>query len=140
MRVIVCALTRWAGFLRAYGLVQGPHYLDWEELSEQGAISMAAVPLYLEKQVVGIMTLASSERAAFEQCALLWSVLTKVIFECINTFGLSVCMQRYAIFQFLSPKVLCSAGQICSGHCLSCWHRIHCFSADNHSQRIFKSL
>eukprot|EP00884_Botryococcus_braunii_P007477 jgi/Botrbrau1/16730/Bobra.0301s0002.2 len=52
----------------------GPHYLDWEELSEQGAISMAAVPLYLEKQVVGIMTLASSERAAFEQTNLLWAL------------------------------------------------------------------
>lgn len=30
---------------------------------------MAAIPLYLDKEVVGIMTLASSEPAAFDQCA-----------------------------------------------------------------------
>jgi GAF domain-containing protein len=40
---------------------EGPHFLDWKALAEQGAVSMAAVPMYSCNRPVAVLCLASKQ-------------------------------------------------------------------------------
>ncbi|KAL0023379.1 hypothetical protein WJX79_000175 [Trebouxia sp. C0005] len=55
-------------------LQDGPHFADWGEMSEQGAVSIASAPIHMSNEVVAVLTLASSESAAFEdtKAKLVW--------------------------------------------------------------------
>ncbi|KAF8070963.1 mug157-like protein [Scenedesmus sp. PABB004] len=44
---------------------RGPHFLDWKSLAEQGAVSMAAVPMFARGRPVAVLCLASSVPHAF---------------------------------------------------------------------------
>ncbi|GMH44980.1 hypothetical protein BSKO_12937 [Bryopsis sp. KO-2023] len=46
---------------------QGPHFLDWKALHEKGGQSMIAVPMFSNKQVIAVLSLASSVANAFER-------------------------------------------------------------------------
>lgn len=48
-------------------LQDGPHFADWGEMQEQGAVSMASAPIHMSNEVVAVLTLASSQQAAFEE-------------------------------------------------------------------------
>lgn len=39
----------------------GPHFLDWKALAEQGSVSMAAVPMYSCNRPVAVLCLASTQ-------------------------------------------------------------------------------
>ncbi|KAL3144765.1 hypothetical protein ABBQ38_001880 [Trebouxia sp. C0009 RCD-2024] len=45
----------------------GPHFADWGEMQAQGAVSMASAPIHMSNEVVAVLTLASSQQAAFEE-------------------------------------------------------------------------
>ena len=45
----------------------GPHFADWGEMQQQGAVSMASAPIHISTDVVAVLTLASSQQAAFEE-------------------------------------------------------------------------
>lgn len=49
---------------------EGPHFLDWKALSERGAHSMIAVPCEYCGQVVGVLSLASSQVDLFAGAAM----------------------------------------------------------------------
>lgn len=48
-------------------LQDGPHFADWGEMQGQGAVSMASAPIHMSNDVVAVLTLASSQHAAFEE-------------------------------------------------------------------------
>lgn len=48
-------------------LQDGPHFADWGEMQEQGAVSIASAPIHMSNETVAVLTLASSESAAFEE-------------------------------------------------------------------------
>ena len=48
-------------------LQDGPHFADWGEMQAQGAVSMASAPIHMSNEVVAVLTLASSQQAAFEE-------------------------------------------------------------------------
>lgn len=53
------------GFLGTYRHFQGPHFVDWRALATAGAVSMAAVPVFINKVPMATLTLAATEAAAF---------------------------------------------------------------------------
>ena len=51
-------------------VVQGPHFVDWEAWHEQGAVSLAAVPVTTgsaDSAVIGSLSLVSTCTAAFTE-------------------------------------------------------------------------
>ena len=45
----------------------GPHFADWGIMQEEGGKSMASAPIHISNAVVAVLTLASSQEAAFEE-------------------------------------------------------------------------
>jgi hypothetical protein len=45
--------------------MQGPHFVDWRALAGSGAVSMAAVPVFINKVPMATLTLAAMEPGAF---------------------------------------------------------------------------
>lgn len=46
----------------------GPHFADWAEMQQEGAVSMASVPISMNSEVVAALTIGSTQPGTFNEC------------------------------------------------------------------------
>ncbi|DBA75798.1 hypothetical protein WJX77_002902 [Trebouxia sp. C0004] len=115
-------------------LQDGPHFADWGEMQEQGAVSIASAPIHMSNEVVAVLTLASSESAAFEEtkAKLVW-ILAFVLAPYTHILSQTTHKTEGKLFiEAVMPRLLeqglphsSSPGDALSGHQQSLQERLH---------------